>query len=310
MANAPGQSKGFFDNIGDFLSGGGSAPDLNSGDYFKNTGLDSQNQYVQSMMSNPNQGSTDQYETGSNTGTQAATDAVNNNSILSGGLQGMQGQLQAGQNLQAGQTGQLNQLQSQGFQLTPGDNTMYGQAAANATRQFGQQGNAAAANLRSRGLGNSGAAGATFSGLQGNQNEMLAQAQQQIMQQRYQNTMQQIGQTQSFLSSLNGQNDQAAGNIASQGASDINSQYQRQLSGAQNTAQNVSNNAAQNTNENNSKLNQYQVLQGNTPASLGDFVNSGIGAFGQSIGQSGANFNNSFGSSAGKSAGSMMSMGA
>jgi hypothetical protein len=97
-----------------------------------------------------------------------------------------------------GKNGAMNSLTSdlqnqvgQGWSLQPQDQTMYGQAAGQIARNYGQQGNQAANNLAQRGLSNSGAAGAQFSGLAGNQNEQLANAQTQIMQQRFQNTMQQ-----------------------------------------------------------------------------------------------------------------------
>lgn len=307
MADTPvaGQSQGIFQSLGNFL-GGSQAPSLASATYYGNQPLTDQQNYASGMMTNPNQGAVDQQMTGSDTGTQAATQGVQGNSILMGGLNGMQGQLQTGQDLQGQQTGILNGLQNQGYTLTPGDNSLYGQASGNIARQMGQQGNMAAAGLANSGMSASGAAGATFSGLAGNQNEMLNTAQQQIMQQRFQNTMSQIGQQQSFINSLNSQNNNAAGNVASQGASDINQQYGRQLAGSQNTASNLNAATSQTLNDNSNKLSQYQTITGNTPQSMGDYIDSGLGAFGQSIGQSGANFNNSFGSSMGKGMGSMM----
>lgn len=182
-------------------------------------GFDTGPKAPQADFSNPALAALNQYSTNNPMGQSAAQ--VQGNSVEQQGLGQMLGQLQSGQGLQQSQTGQLDKLQNQGFNLTPGDQTMYGQESGNIARQFGQQGNQAASNLASRGLSNSGAAGATFSGLSGNQNEMLSQAQQNIAQQRFQNTMSQIGQTQNFLGALNGQNNQAAGNYASQGENDI-----------------------------------------------------------------------------------------
>lgn len=264
---------------------GGDAPSVQDttgqGMQYGNQSLDAQNKYAQGMMGNPTQGAIDQYTTGSDTGSKAATENVQGNSLLMGGLNAMKGQLGTGQGLQEGQTGILNGLQSQGYQLTPGDRNLYGQASGDIARQFGQQGNQAAASLASRGLSNSGAAGATFSGLAGNQNEMLAKAQQQIMQQRFQNTIQQIGQQQNFINSLNSQNNQAAGNYHNAAAGDIQNQYQRQLAGAQNTAGQLSQ-AAQNTTQGNSannaaNLQQYNTLMNNTPMNIGDFITAGAG---------------------------------
>lgn len=150
------------------------------------------------------------------TGTKFATQQVQDNPIL-GQLFGDKGGLTS-------QMGILNNLQNQGFQLKPEDITQYGQTSGNIARMFGQAGNQASQSLSDRGLASapSGAAGAMFSGLQGNQNEQLAQAQQNIMQQRFQNTQNQIAQQQSFISQL-----------GNQGANAINQQYDRQLSGVQ-----------------------------------------------------------------------------
>lgn len=85
-------------------------------------------------------------------------------------------------------------LESRGFQLTQGDREAYGQTAGDVSRLFGQQEQSAAASLARRGLGSgaSGAAGATFSGIKGNKNEMLAQAQTQIAQKRMADTQQRL----------------------------------------------------------------------------------------------------------------------
>ncbi len=157
------------------------------------------------------------------TGGMLASYNVSKDPLMQGGLDAEKQQLQTGQGLFNDQSGRLTQMQNQGFQLKPEDQTLYGQTSGNIARMFGQQGNAAASNLAMRGMSNSGAAGATFSGLQGNQNEMLAQAQQQIMQQRFQNTQNQIAQQQQFMGNLNSQNNQMAGKFA-----DTSGQYQNQ----------------------------------------------------------------------------------
>lgn len=191
----------------------------------------------------------DTLSTGSTTGSRFATEQVQNNPIL-GQLFGQGGQLQKGIGLEDAQTQRLNDLQNQGFQLQPEDMTQYGQTSGNISRLFGQQGNQAASDLASRGLSSSGAAGATFSGLAGNQNEQLAQAQQQIMQQRFQNTQNQIANQQNFISSLQGN----VANLGGQAGQDINSQYGRQLSGAQQRSGALSSNAGLQMGANQSNL--------------------------------------------------------
>lgn len=264
---------------------------------FGNAGLSALNNYV---TNNP-----DAQATGATTGSNYATQQVQGNPLLSQGLEAMKGQLQTGQGLQSSQMGQLDKLQNQGFNLTQGDRTQYGQEAGNIARQFGQQGNQLANSLASRGLSSSGAAGAAFSGLAGNQNEMLSQAQQSIAQQRYQNTMSQIGQTQNFLGSLNSQNNNAAGQLAGQGAQDIQQQYGRQLSGAQNTqngmaqASGLQNQANNMQNDYNTKAQDFE--QKNKPANFMDFASAGMGQATQAFsGGAAANAANSMGSAAGK----------
>lgn len=95
-------------------------------------------------------------------------------------------------------------LASRGFQLTQGDREAYGQTAGDVSRMFGQQEQATTQNLARRGLasGASGAAGAAFSGIQGNKNEMLAQAQTQIAQKRMADTQQRLQQNRQMQSQL------------------------------------------------------------------------------------------------------------
>lgn len=200
--------------------------------------------------------------TGPLTGSKLATEQVQSNPIL-GGLYGKGGQLSQVQDLLSG-------LYKQGFNLTPEDKTMYGQMSGDIARQFGQQGNQAANDLASRGLSSSGAAGATFSGLAGNQNEQLAKAQQAIAQQRYQNTMGQIGQYQNFVNSMG-----ANANNAIQG------QFGRQLAGVQNQQGNLQA-AAGLTNQANQMANQHEMEafkenQANKPKNVMDFWTAGTG---------------------------------
>lgn len=99
------------------------------------------------------------------------------------------------------------QLSGQGFALTPEDMTAYGQTSGDISRLFGQQEQGAAKALARRGLGSasSGAAGAMFSGLAGNKNEMLAKAQTDIAQRRYQDTANRLQNTRNMMQSLGGQ---------------------------------------------------------------------------------------------------------
>lgn len=140
-------------------------------------------------------------------GTQQATDQVKGNSLFSDTYN--QGMSQYGDTraTQGQQQGIMNQLQGQGYSLQPQDHEAYGQASGNIARQFGQQGTGIAQDLASRGLSAAptGAAGAEFSGLAGNKNEMLAQAQKSIADARMNSTMQRIGQQQQFVGQLNGQ---------------------------------------------------------------------------------------------------------
>lgn len=115
-----------------------------------------------------------------------------------------------------------NRLSSQGFSLQPQDYEAYGQTAGDVARLFGQQEQAATQSLARRGLASadSGAAGATFSGLSGNKNEMLAKAQMQIAQQRMQDTQNRLQ-----------QNRQLQLGLGQQMSKDIGDQYDRQVKG-------------------------------------------------------------------------------
>lgn len=144
---------------------------------------------------------------------------------------------QGGLNEQLGKEQQT--LASQGFQLTPEDREAYGQASGDIARLFGGQEQQAAQALARRGLGaaSSGAAGAAFSGLAGNKNEMLAKQQMQIANQRMENTRARLADTRNMMSQLGQQGFNMAhsrvgqkGDILAQGAGLQNqgNQLQRQ----------------------------------------------------------------------------------
>lgn len=199
------------------------------------------------------------------TGSNYATKQVQNNPIL--------GQLFGNNGALSGALGKEQDLQKQGFQLTPDDKEAYGQASGDIARMFGQSENNLSQSLANRGLsaGPSGAAGASFSGLQGNKNEQLAKAQTNIANQRMQNTMQRIAQQQKFATDL-----------GQQGASAINDQFGRQLSGSQHQRDTLAKSAGMTADQNNAQ-NQYglqsaQYEQENKPANFGDMISSGIGS--------------------------------
>jgi len=130
------------------------------------------------------------------------TDELKTNSLTSGifGEGGFQDRLQESEKELTGITrgneksyqDLLNQIQDQNnYKLTNEDQTAYGQASGDIARLAGQQDNEAMANLAARGLasGTSGAAGAMFSGIQGNKFEQLAKAQTTLADNRYQKAL-------------------------------------------------------------------------------------------------------------------------
>ncbi len=123
-------------------------------------------------------------------------------------------------------------LASRGYSLQQPDYEAYGQASGDISRQFGQQEADTSKALQRRGLGggSSGAAGAAFSGLAGNKNEMLAKAQTDIAQKRMADTTQRLQNTRAMM-----------GQLGAQAGSLQDSQYDRQLAGAKNRQQNVVN---------------------------------------------------------------------
>jgi hypothetical protein len=211
-------------------------------------------------------------------GSEQATKDFQNNPLMS--------QVYGGNKL-GDQMGRLTGMQDQKDQLTSGDQSMYGQMSGDIARQFGQQGANASASLAQRGLGAgpSGAAGATFSGLAGNQNEMLAKAQQNIMQQRHQQNMEALGQQMGFVNQLQ------------QGAQQgIQGQFRNRLSGAQAASESQSK-----TNEQNLQ-GQMAAEQTRTPT-FGEMLGQGIGSSMYNFGAAPGKAMSSVAGSAGKGLG-------
>lgn len=238
-------------------------------------GASEYNSFVQQLATNPL------------TGSKLATDQVQSNPIL-GQLFGQGGTMDR-------TNAEEQRLSSQGFQLTPEDREAYGQASGDISRMFGQSENSLSRSLASRGLssGASGAAGAQFSGLQGNKNEMLAQSQMQIANQRMNNTMQRLGQTRQFL-----------GQLGSQGENAIQSQYGRNMSGVENAQneqnKNINNVMAQQGQEqaqNNTAFSQEQQTKG--PGLGGVLGAVGGGVLGAATGGIGAGIGASLGKTIG-----------
>lgn len=142
---------------------------------------------------------------------QRRADAYGQDQLASGAA----GNLYRGGGLNDRLDAEEKQLAGQGFDLTQDDHTAYGQTAGNVARLFGQQEGDASKALARRGLGsaNSGAAGAAFSGLAGNKNEMLAKAQTDIAQKRYQDTSNRLQQTRNQMQSLGLQGQSMANSI-------------------------------------------------------------------------------------------------
>jgi len=115
-------------------------------------------------------------------------------------------------------------LSSRGYSLQQPDYEAYGQASGDIARQFGQQEQDVSQSLARRGLGggSSGAAGAAFSGLAGNKNEMLAKAQTNIAQKRMADTTQRLNNTRSMMSSLANQGTNLANSSWAQKGSSLN----------------------------------------------------------------------------------------
>jgi hypothetical protein len=127
----------------------------------------------------------------------AAAEQVQGNDLFKGmfGKGGIQEQRQA----------EETNLATRGYSLQPEDYEAFGQASDNIARQFGTQENNLAQALASRGLstGASGAAGVSYSGLQGNKMEQLAQSQRQIAGDRMKMNLERLNSVRGFVDSAN-----------------------------------------------------------------------------------------------------------
>lgn len=148
-------------------------------------------------------------------GSRTATSEVQNNGIL-GQVFGQGGTMDR-------TAAEEKDLSSRGYSLKPEDYEAYGQGSDQIAREFGANDSNLAQALASKGLSSSAGAGQAFAGSQGNKMERLGQLQRQIAGDRMKSNMDRLGQTRSFLS-----------NLASQGASDINSQNSRQMGAEEN----------------------------------------------------------------------------
>lgn len=198
-------------------------------------------------------------------GSKMATEQVQNNDLLRGSFG------QGGSLSQA--LGQEHQLATEGFTLHPEDYTAYGQASDNIARMFGQNGNNLAQALASRGLAGAGGGvvGAQFAGLQGNQNEQLAQAQMSIAQNRMNMNRQLLNDTRNYIANMTGQAE-----------SSLNSQYNRNMSGVNSNMNALNSQQANDTSaynaQSNAMNNAWQAQQAGRTPGLMDAVGSGIQA--------------------------------
>lgn len=144
--------------------------------------------------------------------------AVRSNPLLSG-LYGAGGTMEQAQQ-------EAGELQHKGFSLTNQDHEAYGQASDSLARLFGGQEADLSQSLANRGLGAgaSGAAGAAFTGLQGNKNEQLAKAQMQIADARMQNATQRLSQTRNYLAQAGAGANEAQKGVMT-GLKDASDQY-------------------------------------------------------------------------------------
>jgi hypothetical protein len=163
-------------------------------------------------------------------------------------------------------------LQSRGFQLQPEDHEAYGQVSGDIARQFGQQEQNLAQALADRGLASSanGAAGAGFSGLQGNKMEQLAKAQMQIADKRMQNTQARLQASRQHMAQLGGLQQNA-----------VNSMYNQNMQGRQENFNELSKGAAQqdqHTGMQQDQLNTaFQQNEATRGPSFGEVLGAGAG---------------------------------
>ncbi len=227
------------------------------------------------------------------TGSKFAAEQIQNGALTKGlfGEGGLQDRLGA----------EEQDLASRGYQLKPEDREAYGQAAGDISRQFGQQEQDAAKALARRGLGggSSGAAGATFSGLAGNKNEMLAKAQTDIAQKRMADTTQRLQQTRNLM-----------GSLGTQGAALQDAQFQRQLTGVKNNQQNLTNaaqlNTAANTANNNANLASMEDKRGAKGKTLLEGFGQGLFSSSQQVGAAPGTFVSGMAGAGGSAMGSGM----
>lgn len=188
------------------MFGGGSSSILNHDQNMRNQlqdQIDTLSAQRQSTLSMAPQAAMDALALGVGTGSRLATDqvmanplyrglfnegglkdqAMSNYSQYSKDIQGIQG------NLDEDRTALMGRDQSYGLQAS--DLAAYGQASDKIGRQYAAQGQNLAQMLSDRGLGSgaNGVAAQSFSGLAGNQNEQLANAQFNIAQNRIQTAM-------------------------------------------------------------------------------------------------------------------------
>lgn len=179
------------------------------------------------------------------------------------------------------------------YGLKDSDLKAYGQASGNIGRMYGNNEKTLAQSLANRGLasGPSGAANLAYSNMAGNQNEQLAQAQQQIAQNRIQ-TARGLAQDRT---NMDLQRQSQAGNLATNlgglGQSAINAQFGRQLMGSEDAYNKQAGAAALTSGQqglqqgiNNAAWAQEQA---SSPAGVvGGIVGNAVGGFGGAVGQS------------------------
>lgn len=208
-----------------------------------------------------------------------------------------------------------NQIANTPWTLTPQDTGAYSQAAGDTARMFASSGNSLQNELAARGLGSgdNNVAGAAFSGLAGNKNEMLANSQRQIADARYAMNLNRLN---SVRSQITNQQQQAMNDLGQQ-----EGENNTALNQWNNTNQNALNAGLANQNEINNQWNEQQSTK--TPTfgqMLGSTLTQAFGNMaGGMIGQKGnAKTNSAAGnqantsnlSSNGNSASSMSDMGA
>lgn len=253
-------------------------------------------------------------------GNQLAAQMVQNNPLYQGyfGRDGLQGKAQSqydlsSSNLATDREALMGRDQSFGLQNT--DLAAYGQASDNIARRSAQSEQSLAQMLASRGLGSSNAPAAQmYSGVLGNQNEQLAQAQQQIAQQRI-TTAQGLAQSRANLSLQQQAQAQAlAQGLGQLGLNAQNQQYNSQLQGSENQYNQMAGAAGMGMSQQglNQNINNSQFAQQQSTAQPGFLGNLGQGfasqgtAIGADIGGAPAqDVKNNATAKVGKSAGSI-----